>query len=121
MEKDFNLMVGLRIREVREASNLTREEFCEYCDLSPSFLADVERGKKGISAASLYRICKFTNMSADYVLFGNGKGFDTDVLIEMVKSVQEPYKEPMKDIISAYMKAIEINEDTKKKNRVEGG
>lgn len=101
MEHEFNLMVGLRIREARETANFTREQFCEYCDLSPSFLADVERGKKGISASSLRRICEFTNLSSDYILFGHDKGFDTDILIEMVKSVEDPYKEPLKTIIGA--------------------
>ena len=113
MDKDFNLMVGLRIREVRETSHLTREEFCEYCDLSESFLADVERGKKGISAASLYRICKFMNVSSDYLLFGYENGFDTDVIIELVKSVQEPYKEPLKEILAAYLQVIKFNNQAK--------
>lgn len=46
MDKDYNLMVGLRIREVREAMHLSREKFSEKCDISTSFLADIERGKK---------------------------------------------------------------------------
>ena len=39
IDKDFNLMVGLRIREVREVLRMTREQFSERCDISDSFLA----------------------------------------------------------------------------------
>ena len=42
INKDFNLLVGLRIREVREALQMSREQFCEVCDISESFLAAVE-------------------------------------------------------------------------------
>ena len=41
VDKEYNLMVGLRIREVRESMHLTRERFSEKCDISTSFLADI--------------------------------------------------------------------------------
>ena len=41
--KDFNLTVGLRIREILEAMQMTRERFSELCGISDSFLAAVER------------------------------------------------------------------------------
>lgn len=40
--KNYNLTVGLRIREIREAHNMTRAEFSEKCNISDSFLAAVE-------------------------------------------------------------------------------
>lgn len=46
--KDFNLNVGLRIREIREAMQMTREQFSELCNISDSFLAAVESGKKAL-------------------------------------------------------------------------
>ena len=57
IDKDFNLMVGLRIREARESLHLSREKFSEKCDISPSYLADVERGKKNPTARTIYKIC----------------------------------------------------------------
>ena len=44
-EKDYNLTVGRRIREVREADRMTRAQFSEKCGISESFLAAVESGK----------------------------------------------------------------------------
>lgn len=46
LKNDYNLTVGLRIREIREALRMTREQFSEICDISDSFLADIERGKR---------------------------------------------------------------------------
>ena len=34
LDKDYNLIVGLRIREVRESMHLSREKFSEICDIS---------------------------------------------------------------------------------------
>lgn len=48
VDKDFNLIIGLRIGEVREALQLTREQFSVLCGISDSFLAAVESGKKAL-------------------------------------------------------------------------
>ena len=53
MEKDFNLIVGLRIREIRESMHLSREKFSEKCDISTSFLSDIERGKKSLTSKTI--------------------------------------------------------------------
>ncbi len=53
IDKDYNLLVGLRIREIRESMHLSREKFSEKCDISPSFLSDVERGKKSLTTKTI--------------------------------------------------------------------
>lgn len=89
IDKDYNLMVGLRIREVRESMHLSREKFSEKCDISPSFLADVERGKKSLTAKTIYKICSSCNISADYIILGHKEGFDKDVGIEILRSFND--------------------------------
>lgn len=86
IEKDYNLMVGLRIREIRESMHLSREKFSEKCDISSSFLADVERGKKSLTAKTIYKICSACSISADYIVLGHKEGFDKDVGIEVLNS-----------------------------------
>ncbi len=72
MQKDkLNLTVGQNIRQVRESMGYTRETFSELCDISDSFLSDVERGNKSITTKTLYKICNATHTSADYILFGS--------------------------------------------------
>lgn len=85
--KDFNLTVGLRIREIREAMQMTRERFSELCGISDSFLAAVESGKKSITSKTLYKICHNANISADYLIFGNQNGFECDTVLELLRQM----------------------------------
>lgn len=97
IEKDYNLMVGLRIREIRESMHLSREKFSEKCDISSSFLADVERGKKSPTSKTIYKICSACNISADYIVLGHKEGFDKDVGIEVLNSFNS---EQLKHIVN---------------------
>lgn len=108
VDKDYNLMIGLRIREIREAMNLSREQFSEKCDISTSFLADVERGKKSITSKTIYKICTSINISADYLLFGNHNGFEIDTIIELLRPLNEQQLKYAVSIISAYTSALKV-------------
>ena len=59
----------MRIRKAREDMGYTREKFAELLDVSVSYLAEVERGRTGISVKMLTKICRVLGLSADYVLF----------------------------------------------------
>ncbi len=100
MDKDYNLMVGLRIREIRETMHLSREKFSEKCDISTSFLSDVERGKKSLTAKTIFKICTACNISADYIVLGHKKGFDKDIGIEVLNSFNEEQLEHIVKILT---------------------
>lgn len=110
ISKDFNLAVGLRIREIRESLGETREEFSEKCDISNSFLTAVERGQKSISSKTIYKICRGANISADYLIFGKGYGYETDVLLELFNGLDDIYKEHALKILSEFCKAVSHKE-----------
>lgn len=59
-----------RIRKAREDMGYTREQFAEKLDVSVSYLAELERGRTGISVKLLTKVCGLLGLSADYVLFG---------------------------------------------------
>ena len=105
-DKEFNLTIGLRIREIREACHMTRAQFSEKCDLSDSFLTDVESGQKGVSAKTLYKICTAMNISSDYFLFGHKNGFESDMVIEMLDSLDKRAKEGAVRILREYLDTI---------------
>ena len=107
-DKDFNLTVGLRIREVREAFQMTREAFSEKCDLSESFLTAVESGKKGGTSKTLYKICTAMNVSADYFIRGKETGFETDTLIELVNSMDKLPRESALRILRDYLSVFAV-------------
>lgn len=64
----------MRIRKAREDAGYTREKFAELLDVSVSYMAEVERGRTGVSVKMLIKICDVLGLSADYVLFGEGDG-----------------------------------------------
>lgn len=65
-----------RIRKAREEQGYTRERFAEKLDVSVSYLAELERGRTGISVKMLVKVCNLLGLSADYVLFGTERKED---------------------------------------------
>ncbi len=104
--KDYNLLVGLRIREIRESLNLTREQFCSKCDISESFLAAVERGQKSITSKTIYKICTSLNISADYIILGKNKRYESDVLLELFNSLNPSDQIHAITILAEFTKAV---------------
>lgn len=62
--------LGERIREIRKAKNLTREQLATKSELSSKFIYEVENGKKGLSVDSLMKIANALSCSCDYILLG---------------------------------------------------
>lgn len=60
--------MGRRVRNRREAKNLSREELAESLGVSPQFVADIEYGNKGVSIKRLYLMCQVLDVTADYLL-----------------------------------------------------
>lgn len=106
LDKDFNLTVGLRIREIRETYQMTQAEFSERCDLSESFLAAVEGGRKGVTSKTLYKICTTMNVSADYFIRGQNNGFEVDTLIEIINSMDKRSREGALRILREYADVV---------------
>ena len=80
----------IRVRAAREKLGYTRERFAELLDVSVSYLAEVERGRTGISVKMLVKICKVLGLSADYVLFGNERDTDT-LLVNKINKIDDKY------------------------------
>ena len=66
MKKD----IGKRIKITRESMKMTKEEFAKAIGISGQYLGIVERGDSCLSVEKLKLLCDFTNLSADYILFG---------------------------------------------------
>ena len=80
----------MRIRRAREEAGYTREKFAELLDVSVSYMAEVERGRTGISVKMLIKICRLLGLSADYVLFG-GERSESDLRTERISHIDERY------------------------------
>ena len=67
-----------------------RDIFAELLDVSVSYMAEVERGRTGISVKMLIKICKVLGLSADYVLFGETRT-DDELRVDRIRRIDERY------------------------------
>lgn len=99
--------VGKRIRWQRGNLALTREQFAEQINISPQFLAEIENGKKGMSAETLYKICEKANASADYILLGRQISNIETPAAKTLSKIPAKYSGQIEDILSAFLRAVE--------------
>lgn len=89
----------MRIRKAREDAGYTREKFAELLDVSVSYMAEVERGRTGISVKMLIKICDVLGLSADYVLFGESRESD-ELRIDRIRRIDARYLPLLDSIIT---------------------
>ena len=86
--------MGRRVRNRREAKNLSREELAESLGVSPQLVADIEYGNKGVSIKRLYLMCQVLDVTADYLLAGNIYSRDEDEeAIKVCEEIMGPLQE----------------------------
>ena len=98
---------GQRIRRFRKQKRLTQEALAEQVGISPQFLAEIENGKKGMSAETLYKICTRFDLSADYILLGKSSATQlSDPIQNTLNRFSEPYLALTEEIIKAIEKTL---------------
>ncbi|MDD3393483.1 MAG: helix-turn-helix transcriptional regulator [Anaerotignum sp.] len=104
------IAVGKRLRRHREKLGFSREQFAEQISISPQFLAEIENGKKGMSAETLYKICENYEGIVEYLLLGRQsvKGNATPA-VQMLSQIPPQYSEMIEDVLRAFIKTIEIS------------
>lgn len=81
--------IGKRIKNIRENMGMTKESFAKQLGISGQYLGLIEHGKNCLSIEKLKILCDFTNLSADYILFGKNQNMvnDTkDILAEFTEN-----------------------------------
>ena len=99
----------MRIRKAREDQGYTREKFAEKLDVSVSYMAELERGRTGISVKMLIKVCNLLGLSADYVLFGNERAEDAKRL-DAIHRINEKYL-PILDAVTTEL--LELSQKEK--------
>lgn len=98
----------MRIRKAREEQGYTREKFAEKLDVSVSYMAELERGRTGISVKMLIKICNLLGLSADYVLFGIKRNQDTQRM-DSIRRIDDKYI-PILDAVIKELLELSHNE-----------
>lgn len=85
-----NKEIGERIAYLRVVNHYTREALAEMVGITPKFLYDIETGKKGFSANTLFRISKSLGVSCDYIISGTTNSNLTEIdELEMFEPSQQ--------------------------------
>lgn len=110
-ENMLDKAVGIRIRELREKRDMTREEVAVKAKITPKFLYEVENGKKGMSAGNLYRIAVALSTSCDYILLGVHR-MDDEAKLESIyaEALKGFNEEQRKSVIKMLRILLEISE-----------
>lgn len=97
-----------RIRKAREDMGYTREQFAEKLDVSVSYLAELERGRTGISVKMLVKVCNVLGLSADYVLFGSDRTED-ECRLDAIHRIPDKYL-PLLDRVIKELLALDSDD-----------
>lgn len=110
--KDVNVILGQRLRKVREEQGYTREQLAELLDLSPRFLADVELGKSGLSITSLRTACARLHVSADFLLGLQDEEVYSPKIgaFYQIQGMDDRYIEPVRRVLAAMEDCIRTAE-----------
>ncbi len=99
----------MRVRKARENLGYTREAFAEKLDVSVSYLAELERGRTGISVKMLIKVCNVLGLSADYVLFGEERQEDA-MRLDAIHRIDEKYLPLLDKVIGELLALKEQSE-----------
>jgi len=65
MQKDFNIILGKKIREIRKARSISLNKLAEHMNVSYQQLQKYETGTNRISAEKLFEVASFLGVEAD--------------------------------------------------------
>lgn len=96
-----DMHIGERIRKLRESRNYTREALAEKADISAKFLYEIETGKKGFSAETLYKISRALCVSCDFIMRGEkGERSENQEIIYVLEMLEPKQVRKIRDILS---------------------
>lgn len=100
-------VVGLRIKEAREAKNLTQEDLAALVDLSPTHISVIERGLKAVKLDKFVAIANALDVSADRLLVDVVTRSVDGVANELSQAIKKYPPDEQKRIIRAVRAYVE--------------
>ena len=96
MKKDVRKYLGLKVRAMREAANMTQEELATICDVSWRTISNLERGTVVPDLFMIYRIAQNFDVKIDELLDHqviNQKSLSRlekeNIIIEKIKQIDD--------------------------------
>ena len=96
MKNDVRKYLGLKVRAMREAANMTQEELAAICDVSWRTISNLERGTVVPDLFMVYRIAQNFNVRIDELLdhqISNQKSLSRlekeNIIVEKIKQLDD--------------------------------
>ena len=71
--KELNIQIGGRVKEVRKAFGVSRDELAQVLDLSVSHIGLIERGERGLTVQKCLYLCDALSIPMEYIITGEGE------------------------------------------------
>lgn len=108
---ESNANVGARIENARKMRKLTREQLAEYADISVTFLADIEKGRKSMTVKTLRNIAAALNVTTDYLVNGTESYVENQMLNLMLSALTAEQRTIAEDMLYLFVKAMNAQQD----------
>lgn len=95
--------VGERIAMLRVQKGYTRESLATLVGISSKFLYEIENGKKGFSAETLFCLASTLNVTCDFLLDGNKTGLH----VQMIEAILQHFSQEDLDEVQKILEAID--------------
>ncbi len=96
---------GKRVTELRKNLGYSREHLAELSELSISFLADIENGKKDMTVHTLRKIASALMTSPDYLVNGAAYGENTNI-INMLNTLSSENKKQAEKLLAVFIETL---------------
>ena len=103
---------GNRIWELRKKKDLTREKLSEMADISVQFLADIEKGRKSMTLATLRKLSEAQMTTTDYIVYGRdsySENIDSE-LLALCSSLSTVNQKRAVKILKVFIDAVNNND-----------
>ena len=112
IKKDINIQIGQRVKEVRYSKKLTREQLAEKLDISTLHMGYIEAGHRGMSIATLLKLCLTLGVSADYILLGIDNANTPESSAQMIlNTLDKEYLPLAEESLKNLVSLIEITKE----------
>jgi len=125
-------MIGDRIKKLRKEKSLSQQELADLLDTSPSYVSEIEKGKKIPGGNLLFSLKRVFGVSIDYLMSGEEDANNhivqpakqTSIVVDLIeKLLLEMNEEAQRDVLKYAEEKKQLSEllAKKKKRRAVNG
>ena len=109
-KKELNVLLGTNIQRERERMGWTQEKFSEMIGMGEKNLSSIECGAKGVSVATLLKICNALHVSSDTLLFEQKEKNDVENLTAQLERLSQEQFNIVSDVVYKLLEAFALKE-----------